>query len=136
MIENPEPSDWRLLQDGVCRIFNEIGLTAKTEVELTTPRGTVEVDVFAVDEKSVDKIRYIVECKNWGTAIPQTVVHAFTTVMHETGANIGFIVSHHGLQEGAERYTENTNIIGLTLRRSSASERTRTGLLSTRSIND
>lgn len=116
MIENPEPSDWRLLQDGVCRIFNEIGLSAKTEVRLTTPRGTVEVDVFAVDEKSVDKIKYVVECKNWGSAIPQTVVHAFTTVMHETGSNIGFIVSRHGLQEGAERYTESTNIIGLTYR--------------------
>ncbi len=34
--------------------------------------------------------------------------------MHETGANIGFIISKYGLQSGAEQYTQNTNIVGLT----------------------
>lgn len=81
---------------------------------MTTPRGTVEIDVYAVDERSVDKIKYLIECKCWSTGIPQHVVHAFTTVMHETGANIGFIVSRVGLQAGADRYTTNTNITGLT----------------------
>lgn len=114
MIEDPYPPDWKALQAGVARLFNEIGLTAKTEEKLTTPRGEVEIDVFAVDEASVDKIRYLVECKNWNSAIPQTVVHAFTTVMAETGANIGFIVSQKGLQAGAERYTNSTNIVGMT----------------------
>ncbi|WP_371437559.1 restriction endonuclease [Polaromonas sp.] len=114
MIEDPNPKDWRELQAGVCRLLNEIGLTAETEKALTTPRGEVEVDVYAVDQASVDKIKYIVECKNWAAAIPQTVVHAFTTVMSETGANIGFIVSQKGLQRGAEKYTDSTNIIGMT----------------------
>lgn len=114
MIDNPTPSDWRELQTGVCRLFNEVGLTATVEKEIRTPRGSVVVDVHAIDEKSVDKIQYIVECKNWNHAIPQTVVHAFTTVMGETGANIGFIVSLRGLQSGALRYTEHTNIHGLT----------------------
>lgn len=114
MIDNPLPQDWRSLQNEVCRLFNEIGLNAETEVPLQTPRGTVTVDIFAVDNRSVDKIRYIVECKNWSEAIPQSVVHSFTTVMHETGANIGFIVSKHGLQSGAIQYTANTNIKGIT----------------------
>ncbi len=114
MIDNPLPSHWRELQDAVCRLFNDIGLVARTNVPIETPRGTVNLDVFATDENSVDKIRYIVECKNWESAIPQSVVHSFTTVMHETGANIGFIVSKHGLQSGAEGYTKNTNIVGLT----------------------
>lgn len=114
MIDDPSPTDWRELQAGVCRLFNEVGLTSTVEKEIHTPRGTVVVDVHAIDEKSVDKIQYIVECKNWSQAIPQTVVHAFTTVMAETGANIGFIVSLRGLQSGAVRYTDNTNIHGLT----------------------
>jgi len=113
MIESPEVADWMQLQHSVCRLLNEIGLSAQEEVVLQTPRGTVEVDVFAIDELSVDKIRYVVECKNWAVAIPQHVVHSFTTVMQETGANIGFIVSKVGLQAGAVRYTQNTNIIGL-----------------------
>ncbi len=113
MIDDPRPDDWRVLQAGVCQLFNDIGLSAAVEVELPTPRGRVVVDVYATDEKSVDNIKYIVKCKNWNSAIPKTVVHAFTTVMHETGANIGFIVSQHGLQSGAEKYTQHTNITGL-----------------------
>lgn len=114
MIDDPFPEDWRDLQSGVQRIFRNVGLSADVEVNLETPRGSVNVDVMAVDVRSVDKVRYIVECKNWGSAIPQSVVHSFTTVMHETGANIGFIISKHGLQQGAKRYTHNTNIIGMT----------------------
>ena len=113
MIENPYPHTWQDLQNGVCQIFNEIGLTAEVDMVVTTPRGNVELDVYAVDEKSVDKIKYIVECKNWSTAIPQTVVHAFTTVMHEVGGNIGYIISREGMQAGAIEYTKNTNITGL-----------------------
>lgn len=114
MIDDPLPQNWQELQTGVQRIFRNVGLLAEVEVDLETPRGSVNVDVLATDVRSVDKIRYIVECKNWGSSIPQTVVHSFTTVMHETGANIGFIISKHGLQQGAKKYTQNTNIIGMT----------------------
>ncbi|MBG0676451.1 restriction endonuclease [Enterobacter bugandensis] len=114
MIDDPLPENWQDLQTGVQRIFRNVGLFAEVEVDLETPRGSVNVDVLATDVRSVDKIRYIVECKNWGSSIPQTVVHSFTTVMHETGANIGFIISKHGLQQGAKQYTQNTNIIGMT----------------------
>jgi hypothetical protein len=113
MIENPNPRNWRALQVGVCRLLNEIGLAAETGKIVDTPRGKVEIDVFAVDEKSVDKIKYIVECKNWAKPVPQAVVHSFTTVMHEVGANMGFIVSKRGLQVGATQYTQHTNITGL-----------------------
>lgn len=114
MIENPEPNDWKELQVGVCRIFNEIGLQAKQDAEIKTPRGKVALDVYAIDPGSVDYIQYIVECKNWESSVPQSVVHSFTTVMHEVGANIGYIVSKHGFQKGALEYLTNTNIKGVT----------------------
>lgn len=114
MIDDPLPASWQDLQFGVQRIFRNLGLNAEVEVDLETPRGSVNVDVLAIDIRSLDKITYIVECKNWSNTIPQSVVHSFTTVMHETGANVGFIISKHGLQQGAKRYTKNTNIIGMT----------------------
>lgn len=114
MIDDPQPADWRQLQLGVCRLFNEVGLTADVGRKVQTARGEIEVDVYAVDEKSVDRILYLVECKNWAARVPQSVVHSFTTVMHETGANIGFIVSREGFQSGARDYLRNTNIVGLT----------------------
>jgi len=114
MIDDPHPKKWQDLQLGVCRIFRNVGLSAEVEMDLMTPRGSVNVDVLAVDGGSLDKIKYIVECKNWASSVPQSVVHSFTTVLHETGANVGFIISKNGLQSGAKEYTKNTNIIGLT----------------------
>ena len=114
VIDDPLPMNWQDLQTGVQRIFRNVGLYAEVEAKVETPRGSVNVDVLAIDPRSVDKIRYIVECKNWASPVPQTVVHSFTTVMHETGANIGFIISKYGLQYGAKQYTQNTNITGMT----------------------
>jgi restriction system protein len=116
MIENPEPSNWKDLQAGVCRIFNEIGLKAEQDKEIKTPRGTLSLDVFAIDPGSADCIQYIVECKNWKSSVPQSVVHSFTTVMQEVGANIGYIFSQQGFQKGATKYLRNTNIKGTTYR--------------------
>ncbi|NMZ70529.1 Restriction endonuclease [Pseudomonas peli] len=114
MIENPKPSDWKDLQSGVCRILNEVGIAAETEKTIETPRGKVEIDVYGIDEHSVEKIKYIIECKNWGSTIPQAVVHSFTTVLHETGGHIGILISKEGFQEGALSYIQHTNIVALT----------------------
>lgn len=114
MIESVDIKDWKGLQDSVCNLMTEVGLTARKEEVLETPRGKIEIDVFAIDEKSVDKIKYVIECKNWKRTVPQSVVLSFNSVMQETGANIGFIVSRKGLQAGAKSYAKNTNISGLT----------------------
>ncbi len=114
MIENPEPKEWKSLQAGVCKIFKEIGLHAEENKIVNTPRGRVSLDVFAVDPGSVDSIQYVVECKNWKNSIPQSVVHSFTTVMHEVGANIGYIISKRGIQKGARNFLQNTNIKSMT----------------------
>mgnify|MGYP001352841085 CR=1 FL=1 len=114
MIQNPAPTDWKDLQAGVCRVFREIGLHAEQDKVIKTPRGKVSLDVFAIDPGSVDSIQYVVECKNWKNSIPQSVVHSFTTVMHEVGANIGYIISKQRFQKGAIEYLTNTNIKGVT----------------------
>ena len=96
-----EPVDWRDLQNKVCLLLSQSGFEAEIEKVVSTPRGKVEIDVFAIDPGSIDKITYVVECKNWCTPVNQSVIHAFTTVMSETGSNIGYIVSRVGFQNGA-----------------------------------
>ena len=54
--------------------------------------------------------RTICECKDWATNIPKEVVHAFRTVMQETGAHRGYIVSRVGFQKGAMEAASATNI--------------------------
>jgi hypothetical protein len=105
-----EPVDWRDLQNKVSLLLSQSGFETEIEKKVSTPRGNVEIDVFAIDPGSIDKITYVVECKNWNAPVNQSVIHAFTTVMNETGSNIGYIVSKTGFQEGAVRYTQHTNI--------------------------
>jgi restriction system protein len=105
-----QPRNWKDLQDKVDFIFTCVGLASEKEKHVTTPRGTVELDVYAIDPLSLDKIKYIVECKNWNSKVPQTVIHGFTTVMNETGSNIGYIISKKGFQKGSIEYTKSTNI--------------------------
>lgn len=93
-----EAQDWKDLQNKVHFILESIGLSVGKEVPVSTPRGSIEIDVFAIDPNSVDKIKYVIECKHWNTIIPQQVIHSFTTVMHETGANIGYIISKKGFR--------------------------------------
>lgn len=116
MIDKLEIDDWKKLQQKVCRILNDIGLVAEEERTVKTPRGKKEIDVFAFDPNSVDNIKYIIECKSWNRKINQSIVHAFTTVMHETGGNIGYLISNKGFQPGAKGYMKNTNISGLTFK--------------------
>ena len=104
------PIDWRDLQRKVHLLLTQIGLKAEIEKTLSTPRGNVEVDVYAIDTNSVDQISYIIECKNWNQAVNQSIIHAFTTVMHETGGDIGYIISKKGFQAGAKEYSRYTNI--------------------------
>jgi len=103
-------NDWRDLQNKVCDLLNQVGFVAEKEKNISTPRGKIEVDVFAYDPNSIDQINYIIECKNWNNKIPQSVVHSFTTVMNETGGNIGYIISKNGFQKGSFDYINSTNI--------------------------
>lgn len=103
-------SDWKDLQNKVCELLNDVGLIAEKEKTINTPRGNIELDVYAIDPLSIDKIKYVIECKNWNNKVPQTVIHSFTTVMAETGGNIGYIISKKGFQSGSLEYVKSTNI--------------------------
>lgn len=103
------PSDWRSLQDKVCQIFSDMGYKARVAKKVRTARGRVEIDVLA--EKG-DKNKTIIccECKHWKVRVPQSVVHAFSSVIQNYGANTGYIISRAGFNSGAYRAARFTNI--------------------------
>lgn len=105
-----EPIDWKDLQNKVAFILNCVGIVSEKEKTVHTPRGKVELDIYGIDKNSIDKIKYIIECKNWNKKVPQNVVHSFTQLMIETGSNIGYIISKKGFQKGAFDYINSTNI--------------------------
>lgn len=110
LITDKLPETWDELEETVAAILRECGMKAERSVSLQLPRGSVEVDVLA--EESVHNVvqRIICECKNWRANIPKEVVHAFRTVIQETGAHRGYIISKMGFQAGAKEASKATNI--------------------------
>lgn len=110
MIESKIPNTWVDLQNEVFKIFLECGFESETPKIIETVRGKVEVDVFAVDSSFKPAPVYLCECKHWKSAIPQTIIHGFRTVVSDFGANWGLIISLNGYQSGAFEAIKNTNI--------------------------
>lgn len=110
LITSVQPEGGAALEEVVAAILDECGMQVDRRVELTLPRGTVEVDVLASEDVDGIVTRIVCECKNWATNIPQNVVHGFRTVVQESGAHRGYIISRMGFQSGAVEAAESTNI--------------------------
>lgn len=114
MITEVSPESWKELQDRTAEILNECGWNATTELVIQTVRGSVEVDVFATETIEGRESRILIECKNWANRVPQNVVHGFRTIVSDTGANAGYLISKAGFQSGAYSAAERTNVSLLT----------------------
>jgi restriction system protein len=110
LITSSTPRDWRSLQDEVAAILGQCGLATTVEGTMPTPRGQVELDVYAEEHVKGRRYSIVCECKHWKAAIPQTVIHAFRTVVAEIGANVGYIIALNGFQSGAKSAATSTNI--------------------------
>jgi restriction system protein len=110
MITSKSPDTWQELQSEVGRLLEECGFKVEVEKKIATARGTVEVDVYAEEWIRGRTYSTVCECKRWKANVSQDIVHAFRTVMSDFGANIGYIVSIAGFQEGAYKAIEHTNV--------------------------
>lgn len=104
------PENWQSLQDDVGRILGECGFDFETSKVIKIPRGKVEVDVYAEELVHGRKNIIVCECKYWRSRVPQSVIHAFRTVVQEIGANTGYIISLEEFQSGSHAASEFTNI--------------------------
>lgn len=110
---NEIPKTWRSLQDDVCQLFNQAGYKAISPHTINLVRGTVEVDVWV--EAPDELLKTIVcECKFWDTPVPKEKVHAFRTVVNDSGASLGLLISKSGFQAGAIEAAALSNVKLLT----------------------
>jgi hypothetical protein len=114
LITSLTPNGWRDLENTVADILRECGMAVQQQINVPLPRGSVDLDVLA--DEIIDGIRskIVCECKDWRTNVPREKVHAFRTVMDETGANRGYIISRVGFQIGAVEAANATNVELLT----------------------
>ena len=111
MIFNKNPNNWRDLENKVALILKGVGFSVKTEHTIKTVRGSVNIDVYAVKDEPPPPIICLCECKYWNKKVPQNVIHSFRSIVHDSGANIGYIISKNGFQKGAFETAKNSNII-------------------------
>ena len=110
MIHANDPHDWKDLEHKVAGILTTTGMRASRGVSVRTVRGPVVVDVVAHDATDNLDILYLVECKHWNVAVPKSVVHSFRTVVHDSGAHVGLLVSRRGFQSGAHAAARSSNV--------------------------
>lgn len=110
---NTEPNSWLDLQNKVTQYLNEAGYKAVSPCKIKTVRGSVEVDVYIEAPDELIK-RIICECKYWRTPVPKEKVHAFRTVVSDSGAALGLLISKEGFQSGAIEAAKLSNVILLT----------------------
>src|SRR6187431_316087 len=104
------PENWHDLQNKCSKLLADIGFATEVEKNIQTAREKVNVDVLAINKSIVPNEVILVECKNWSSNVPKTIVHAFRSVVTDFGANSGYIISKIGFQEGAYEAIQNTNI--------------------------
>jgi restriction system protein len=110
VLEADDPQDWRDLQRRVARILGECGLAVEVARTIKTVRGAVEIDVLAQDSRRTPELLYLCECKHWKRRVPKTAVHALRTVVADSGANWGLLISSSGSQKGAVIAAEKSNV--------------------------
>lgn len=113
LIESGLPQTWQELEESTARILRECGHDVELHKTVQLARGTVEVDVWADDHSLPPKI-IVVECKHWKDSVPKAVVHGFRTVVGDSGANLGLIVSAAGFESGAVEAAAYSNVRLLT----------------------
>lgn len=109
MFDSP-PGTWNELESMVAQAFREMDCDAEIEKDITTVRGTTNIDVVVTDRSHVPPLTYLCECKYWSHSVPKTVVQAFRTVVADSGAHLGLIVSCRGFQSGCYAAAENSNV--------------------------
>lgn len=110
MITIESPKNWKHLQDKVGEILSQSGFCVEVEKKTKTARGEAELDVYAEERIKGRKYTVICECKLWNSKIPQSVIHGFRTIISDTGANKGYIISLKGFQSGSTKAANHTNL--------------------------
>jgi restriction system protein len=105
-----EPRTWRALEERVACILRQSGVSAEVGREIATARGTVVIDVWAHDASATPAQTYLLECKHWRARVTKSVVHAFRSVVGDSGANWGAIISQSGFQSGAHEAARYSNV--------------------------
>jgi len=122
-IYSEQPTNWKDLQIKTAKIFEDIGYVTFIEKNIQTVRGVVNADVICTKKSGPFEDKIIIECKYWSKNIPKSVIHSFRTVISDSGASFGYIITKKGFQSGAIEATNTSNVRLLSFEEFQASAR-------------
>lgn len=105
-----EHPDWYSFQEEICQYFISLGADAETNVTIEGVRTKHDIDVYIRTRFLGEDLTWLVEAKKWKTRVKKAQVLAFRSIVEDTGADRGFIISENGFQRGAIEATWNTNV--------------------------
>lgn len=107
-------TEWYNFQEEISNYFKSIGFEAETNKRINGIRTNHDIDVLVHTKFMGQKLTWIVEAKKWKSKINKLQVLGLRSIVEDTGADKGFIISEMGFQKGALEATKNTNITLIT----------------------
>jgi hypothetical protein len=101
---------WNEYQEAVAAFFRELGLQAETNTQVDGTRTKHDVDVVVRSNHAGFQVLWLVECKWWASRVPKEKVLALRSIVHDVGADRGFIMAEEGYQKGALEAAHLTNV--------------------------
>jgi Restriction endonuclease len=115
---------WREYEEQAAQFFRDLGMQAETNKEIEGARGKHHVDVLVTLERIGITQTWIIECKCWRRRVDKLHVLGLASIVSDTGADRGFLLTEVGFQSGAIRAarTSNITLTGLEDLRATAAE--------------
>lgn len=101
---------WYRLQEDIRSHFESLGATARTNFRIRGARTFHDIDVYVEIKYLGEDINWIIEVKHWKAKISKLHVLALRSIVEDTGADRGFLISLKGFQKGAHEAALNTNV--------------------------
>lgn len=108
-------TDWFDYQEEAAALFRSMGLEAATNITIKGVRTSHDVDVVVKSHHSGFDVTWLVECKQWKSAVSKLHVLALREIVTDTGADRGILLCEAGFQSGAIEAANLTNIQVTTL---------------------
>lgn len=105
------PTNWKELERRVKALFRECGCSAVKRVVSGPGKIKYEIDCFVTFTTLGFPTKWVIECKDWGSRIPQDVATSLRQRVTDVGADKGLLVCPSGFQIGAINQAEISNLV-------------------------
>lgn len=107
-------TNWRDLESRVKTLFRECGCSAEKAIVPGPGKVKYEIDCLVTFQTLGLPTKWIVECKDWGSRVPQEVAASLRQRVTDAGADKAILVCPSGFQTGTIHQAEISSVVLIT----------------------